>query len=98
MTPLEFILVLLAAFLAGANLALIVEFREGLASWFTTKLISVIGLLIYIAMSAGFGNPAPWRVSFGIFVCIVDIYALNCIWRTLKEEKGKDHIYIHSNE
>lgn len=98
LTHLQIAAVILATFLVGVNLALLMEFWDGLASWFTLKVLAVMGLLVYVVLSAFLGDPSSWRMGVGIVACLLDVWAFYGVWNNLREAKvsGEDlNVYRH---
>lgn len=70
----------LALFLAGANVAFLVNLGRALTGWFFFKIVAITGVLAYMSLSLYLGNPGFWRGSLGILALMIDLFALGYMW------------------
>ena len=75
----------LALFLAGANIAFLINLGRDLTGWFTVKICAITLLMAYMSMSLYIGNPGPWRASLGIAALLADAFALFYMWYSIEK-------------
>lgn len=83
---------MLATFLVGINMAMVYRFWP--ESWLISKMIAVSTLLVYVALSVLYGNPAIWRAFVGLFAIGVDFLAIGGIWRALHKAERGDGVLV----
>ena len=79
----------LALFLAGANVAFLVNLGRDLTGWFFFKIVAITGVLAYMSLSLYVGNPGPWRASLGVLALLVDLFALGYMWYGIESLKSR---------
>jgi hypothetical protein len=79
-------------FLIGANTAFLANFGSSLVSWFRLKVTAVSGLLLYVALSGLYGDPAPWRLTLGLVAVFMDMAAIVTMWSTIDTARKQNII------
>ena len=73
-----------ALFLAGVNVAFLLQLGGTLVGWFKFKILAVTLLIIYIALSFSFGSPDGERRVLGWVGLFMDLIAIGWMWSSIE--------------
>jgi hypothetical protein len=81
-----------ALFLAGVNLAFLLQLGGKLVGWFKFKIAAVTAILIYVCLSFSYGSPATSRVVVGWFGLALDLGAIFWMWSSIERARENEEI------
>lgn len=81
-----------ATFLIGVNAAILYRFFP--EKWLTLKVVAVSGLLIYVSLSALYGQPAEWRLLIGLAAVAGDAGAVAGMWDAMRMARQGDGVLV----
>lgn len=74
----------IALFLAGVNIAFLLQLGGSLVGWFKFKIFAISLLLIYITLSFTYGQPDTSRVIVGWTGLALDLFAVFWMWVSIE--------------
>lgn len=82
----------ISLFLIGTNIAFLLHLSPRLMPWFTFKISAVTGLLVYVALSVLWGDPAWWRGVIGLAAVVIDTVAIYRMWTSIIEASKRGRV------
>lgn len=73
-----------ALFLAGVNVAFLLQLGGSLVGWFKFKIFAISLLLVYITLSFSYGAPNTDRVVIGWAGLALDLFAVFWMWVSIE--------------